>query len=627
MSGIAGIYFKDGRTAEPGFLELMTNTLAHRGPDDKGIWCGGPLGFGHSMLWTTQESLNEKLPFMDKTTGIAITSDARIDNREELISVLRCGDKNITDSELILRAYEKWGEHCPENLLGDFSFAIWDSQKQMLFCARDHIGVKPFYYYKSDRIFVFASEIKAIFRAPGVPRQLNETRIGDYLMPVLEDKVVTFYKDIFRLPPAHAITVTKQGVSIRRYWSLNPELTIRYDSDEEYAKRFREIFTESMRCRLRSAYKTGSMLSGGLDSSSIVCVARQLLCDCGAQPLNTFSAIFDDVPECDERQYIKSVLAQNSLKPHYVTADRISPLAEIENILRHQDEPFYTPNLFIHRGLYGSANKEGVRVLLDGIDGDTTVSHGLPFLCELARKGEFYRLFREARSISKNFNRPFRKVISRYVISPLIPQSLRLVRRFIRRNSISSFDKGSIIKRSFARRIRLEERYNILMKERLTPPMTVKKEHFHRLTSGIIPFALEVADKASAGFSIEPRYPFFDKRLIEFCFALPPEQKLCNGFTRVVMRRAMAGIMPNDVCWRGGKSNLSACFNRGLLKFEQQVIENEIFDDSNAVYQFVDIDKLRAIYQKYVLYKRNEDALNVWKGVTLSLWLKESSIN
>jgi len=233
---------------------------------------------------------------MSQAGNLVLTADACIDNRDELIVTivtLGLADRppaEIADSQLILAAYEKWGEYCPEKLLGDFAFAIWDERKQVLFCARDHFGVKPFCYHQSEQFFVFASEIKALLCLPGVPCQLNEARVADYLEVLFEDKAMTFYQHILRLPPGHSITVGREETRLRSYWSLDPERELRLGSDEEYA--------EAMRCRLRSAFPIGSMLSGGLDSSSITCVARKLLAQNGGRRLHTFSAIFESLTRC-----------------------------------------------------------------------------------------------------------------------------------------------------------------------------------------------------------------------------------------------------------------------------------------------------------------------------------------
>src|SRR2546422_5671131 len=355
----------------------MLARLAHRGPDGAGVWSEGTVGLGHRLLHTTPESLRERLPLASGDGTLVLTADARIDNRAELLGALDRGVE-ATDAELILAAYERWGERCPEHLLGDFVFVIWDARRAALFCARDHFGVKPFYnHHAPGRLFAFASEIKGLLALAEVPRRLNETRVADYLVPLLEDKVITFYEDILRLPPAHRMTVTREGVRTEQYWALDPEREIRMKSDEEYADAFREIFTEAVRCRLRSAFPVGSMLSGGLDSSSVVCVARQLLQQNGGNRFHTFSIVFDDVPECDERRYVEAVLAGGGADPHYIRGDLLSPLGDVDRFLDHQDEPLSVPNLFLYWAACRLASESGMRVFLDGVDGDTTVSHGL----------------------------------------------------------------------------------------------------------------------------------------------------------------------------------------------------------------------------------------------------------
>ncbi len=220
MSGIVGIHNLRGGSVDRVSVERMARALAHRGPDAEGVWTGGSVGLGHRMLRTTPESLNETLPLIGAGGDLAITADARIDNRDQLIAAFgwhgRSGAE-IGDAGLILKAYEKWGEHSPEHLLGDFAFAIWDRRKNVVFCARDHFGVKPFYYHLSGTRLVFASEIKALLSLDDVPRELNDERIGEYLVSIFDDTASTFYRDISRLPPSHSMTVGADGASLRSY--------------------------------------------------------------------------------------------------------------------------------------------------------------------------------------------------------------------------------------------------------------------------------------------------------------------------------------------------------------------------------------------------------------------------
>ena len=335
MSAITGILYRDGRNVNPLLIKKMNDILSHRGPDCSAIWFDGPIAFGHQMLYTTTESLNETLPFHDEKADLVITADARIDNRKELSEELDIEDKkDVSDSFFILKSYEKWGETCSEHLLGDFVFAIWDKKKKILFCSRDHMGIKPFYYYLDEKVFAFGTEIKALFSIPEVKHDLNELKIGLYLKRDGTDKHLTFYKDILSLTAANYLLVNQNFTLKKMYWKLDPESRIVMDSDEEYFKAYQEIFTEAVNCRLRSAFPIGSDLSGGLDSSSVVCMAKQLLDKKKSKTkLETFSQVFDYFKESDERYYINKVLDFIKIKPNFIKSDNINPLDNMDTIL------------------------------------------------------------------------------------------------------------------------------------------------------------------------------------------------------------------------------------------------------------------------------------------------------
>lgn len=668
MSGIAGIYYLDNRIVDRADLGRMIDILAHRGPDGSNIWSEEPIGLGHRMLWTTPESLLEQLPLVNQTGDLVITADARIDNREELIAALDLTDRpaeKITDSQLILAAYEKWGDRCPEHLLGDFAFAIWDERKQLVFCARDHFGVKPFYYhYKPGHTFIFASEIKAILCLPEVPHRINEVRIADYLAS-LEDKAITSYQGIFRLPPAQTMTVRHRGgIRLRSYWSLDPSHELRLNSDEEYADAFREIFTEAVRCRLRSAFAVGSHLSGGLDSSSVTCVARELLAQQGSGKLHTFSNIFDDVRECDERPFIEPVLAQGGLIPHYVSPDRIGPLSEWEELLQPEEEPcLFGANGFLVWGLNRATQQAGVRISLDGFDGDTTVGHGMGYFAELARQGQWATFAKEASAICQHFdNSPasilrhygftyleelalqwrwlaFAKTVKemgqyfnvsqkqlwlRLGIKPLVPKSVLQVWHSLRGRKQPQNSVAPLFNSSFADRIGINNRVRAQEPTR-SPVLTATQEQWLTFTSGRFPLVLEQCDLAAAAFSIESRHPFMDKRLIEFCLALPSSQKLHQGWTRMVMRRAMNGILPEPVRWRGGKTDMTPNFLHGLLKFNRELMDEIVLSNSSSIAGYLDLNVLQMSYNRIVSGGiQDADISIVWAAVALALWLRHS---
>ncbi len=672
MSAIVGIHYVDGRPVERIDLDRMVDSLAHRGPDGAGVWLAGAVGLGHRMLWSTPESHHEHLPLHSRAGDCILTADARIDNRGELIAALDLTDRapgEIGDGELILAAYERWGERCAEKLLGDFVFAIWDGRNRGLFCARDSFGVKPFYYYRAPGgAFAFASEIKALLCLPQVPRRLNEVRVAEYLTGIVEDQAATFYQDILRLPPGHCLLVSRERTRLWQYWSLDPRAELRLGSDEDYAEAFRAIFAEAVRCRLRSTFPVGAMLSGGLDSSSIVCVARGLVGAAPKRHLHTFSAIFpglppEDLAEIDERHYIEAVLAAGEIEPYYVQADQLSPLGDIDRILWHQDQPFVAPNLFLNWGLHGAARQAGARVLLDGFGGDSTVSHGgvyltelmhtgqwdtlasevvalgqrfdvpperyvevygLPYLGRLAREGRWVTFARAAHQISRRFHLSRRDLYLHHGLKPLAPQWLRRARGALHRSAYADDEGAAILNRRFARRIRLDRRLHAQARAQSHVALTAREDHYRGLSGGIASRVLEENDHVAAAFGVEARYPFFDRRLVEFCLALPPEQKLHQGWDRVILRRAMAQILPREVQWRGDKANLGPNFSHGLQHADRELLDEVIVNDSRRIKTYVDVRVLFALYRRYIDQRICNDELTIWRAVMLDQWLRRA---
>jgi len=672
MSGIVGVYYLDERPIEQQNIARMVDTLAHRGPDGADIWVDGCVGLGHRMLWTTPESIIEKLPLVNPTKDIVLTSDCRIDNREELIAALQLNNRyseEITDSELILGAYEKWDENCPEHLLGDFVFAIWDKRKQTLFCARDHMGVKPFYYYyQPGKLFAFGSEIKALLCLPEVPCRLNEVRIADYLSLMLEDKIITSYKDILRLPPAHSMVVNPQGIQASCYWSLDPNREIKLDSDSAYAEEFKKIFTEAVRCRLRSAFPIASQLSGGLDSSSITCVAREILTpkDRNQAQLHTISTIFDSITQCDERPFINAVLEKGGLIPHYIHGDKVSPLSSLEEVFQYEDEGFVGPSHFYPWIANRAANQLGMRVVLDGLDGDTTVCHGTSRITELAREGKWktcifevkafsphfgvkpfsafcnyalpylkefainfrwFRFFHGVRLIHKHFGVNRKKLILNYGIKPALKQITRVWQPKEQKFTNNSVAHNPLVNSDFAKKIDLDKRIQELDISGYKP-LTAREQHWLSLTQGVLPHVLERMDLCAANFSLEARHPFMDKRLIEFCLALPAQQKLSNGFGRMVMRRALQGILPEKVQWRGGKADLSPNFDDGFLNPDRNLLSEVMSNQIKYLDKYIDSDFLQAAYQRMMSEEkvRDEDITPAWQAVILALWFESKKI-
>lgn len=673
MSAIAGLFYLDGRSVQPHEVEKLTTTLIHRGRDGGGTWHQGPAGLGQRMMWTTPESRHERLPCANQSGTLVITADARLDNRRDLIALLGLADRpacELTDSQLMLAAYERWGTACLERFVGDFAFAIWDSRDQSMFCACDHMGIRPFYYYQSNRLFAFASEIKALLSLQEVPCRLNEVRVADYLLPMLEDKAITFYQGILRLPPAHCLTVRRDASQVQSYWSLDPSKELRLPSNEAYADAFREIFTEAVNCRLRSAYPAGSMLSGGLDSSSIVTTARLLGAGTGNGCLKTFSAIFPSLPapelaKIDERLYIEAVLAGGGLEPHYVQVDQISPLADLDRVFEYEDEPFVSPQLFMAAALYRAASDQGARVVLDGFGGDSTVSHGtaylselvrtgqwasfasevqahaqlyqmpvwrtlkthgLAYLTELAQQGKWLAFYRAANAVTQHFDISRTNLFLNYGLKRVVADALNPSKRPRPGRNQGAAQQATFLNADFVRRINLADRVEQYERNRVTPAATLREDHFLELNSGAIPLALAEASRAGVVTVVEPRFPFLDKRLLEFCLSLPGDQKLNQGWSRIVLRRAMAQRLPEVVQWRKGKADLGPNFTRGLVSADRNMIDKMLVNEVNSLSPYINVPLLRDMYRQYTARQSDTAELAIWRVSVLASWLSRTGL-
>lgn len=532
MSAITGIFYRDRRNVDPPLIKKINDILSHRGPDGSITWCDGPVGLGHQMLWTTPESLHETLPFHDEKSGLVITADARIDNRKDLSEELRIEDKeDISDSYFILKAYEKWGEKCPEYLLGDFAFAIWDETEEKLFCARDHMGIKQFYYYLDDKVFVFGTEIKSIFSIPEVSCELNEKMIAFYLVGAIPKKKLTFYKNIFSLNPANSLTITDNKINKNKYWNLNHDLKIVLGSDEEYISVFREIFAEAINCRLRSAFQIGFELSGGLDSSSVVCMTKNILksknCE---EDINTYSMVFDTIPESDESKYIKKIVNSGGINSKLIPSDKVSPLKNINSKFLYQDQPFNAGNIGTTTNRYEKIQKDGIRILLGGYGGDQVVSIGKNHIRDLAVKLKWKKLIKEILAVSKNANRKPSYVFYILVFIPLLPKFIKNIsKKFL---SLSDTNKEEfILNEEFSTKMGGEDylksfKFNSIARN----VNTARKYHYLSINVKTNQKTLELLDPIAGVCSIEPRFPFLDKRLIEFCYGIPDQMKFSLVF-------------------------------------------------------------------------------------------------
>jgi asparagine synthase (glutamine-hydrolysing) len=566
VSGIAAAFNLDGRPAEPELIRAMLDAIAYRGPDGLNCWSRGAVALGHAMLRTTPESATETQPLVDERAGLVLVMDGRIDNREELEKELDARGfppRAETDAEIALRAYECWGEEAPARILGDFALVIWDDRSQRLFCARDFAGIRPFYYCLNGRTLLCASELHQILEDPRVPREPDEDVIAPYLAEAeIVDNETTLYRRICRLAPAHSLIVTRDGITKRRYYDLDPSKRVRYKTDDQYAEHFLEIFSQAVRARMRSISGVASQLSGGLDSSFIVCVAQHLVrTGVVSSPLEAFSLVFSD-PDCDERRFIDDVVAKSGVKCHAI--DPFAPDLEFwRNGARHYRDFIGHPNGVMSCSLIQAAHESGFRVVLTGHGGDEFLTGSPQYYADLLTHLRFIELMRalteEKRTMPRGWGISelgYLGIFLRGALWPMVPKRWKGVIRTLRRGSQipAHVSKGLAERTGLKRRLASELPY---------PKRTkfAQRHRYRALYGAFDVHCMELIGRQLARFGAEGRHPFFDRRVVEFAFAIPEEQRCKEGWNKYIMRRAGRGLLPDSVRERRDKAEFSSVFD------------------------------------------------------------------
>ena len=653
MSAIACLLRLDGTPAGEAPVRAMLERMSHRGPDGRHVWTDESVGLGHAMLHTTPESLGEGLPLV--RGPFALVSDARIDNRDALLQALS-GDLNaldlagdsVADSALVLAAYARWGDAFAEHLIGDFAVVLWDRRRRRLVCARDPLGVRQVYFHHAPGVHLaVASDPAALFAVPGIEPRIDEVRVAESLTGRLYDTLHTVFLGVEKLRPAHLLVATAGQVEQRRYWNL----TIGDPPAGDAAEHFREIFDEAVRCRTRSAFPVGAELSGGLDSSSVAVVAAEALRARGAV-LHTFSAAFEQATGADERVYIDAVLDQiGDAVPHvfHPEAERFVTLHE--EIFRHVADGRVNGNHHFNYLSARAAGQAGARVLLTGQDGDTTVGHGwewfaeqtlvggwdamraeadlcidrlaaergaydgqigyttpgqivsayaVPVLRHWAQTKRLGRLVHGAREAHRTFGASYR-LLARAVGRDVVRIPAALAGRA--RAAADAFGQANVpptIRADVAARTQIAERlahHEAARADAQRGSFGTAAAQQRMLTSEYLDGSFEKLDLYAAAAGVEARHPFMDVRLVELCLSLPSSEKLQNGYTRSVMRRALASRLPASVAWRANKSHLAAPHDAFVFDSEPERVR-DLVDHPGPAADFLNPAGVRQLWER-----------------------------
>ncbi|MGB8212672.1 MAG: asparagine synthase-related protein [Anaerolineales bacterium] len=613
MSGFAVIYERSNTPVDPAMLERVMARLDQRGPDGRDVFLAGPIAMGHWHFWTTPEEVGERQPLELAGLPFKIVLDGRLDNRAELLAELALQPvqgKPLSDSALVLYAYERWGEHCLEHFIGEFALAILDQHRGELLCGRDALGDRSLFYAFQGTCLVVASEAWAVAGAGSSAPQLNESTVADYFALKTPPDGQTFFKSVYELLPAQALLVSASGQRTWRYWQPDPSARLRGQPDEAYAEQFRTLLEQSVRCRLRAVTPVGVLMSGGLDSTSVACLAARLL---SPRPLTTLSYVFDELADCNERPFIEAVQQQYGLHSIQIPCDDAWPYQDWEHWPHNPNQPEQIPYRLLRERAYRQAHMEGLRVLLTGGFGDHLYAAGLDWLGDLIAEGRYLEAGRELSlyfrysGIRWTLRAGFIQRAARH-LGGALPAGLRLpAGRSAAPAWMTPYSAGL-----------------------LSPAERLPDPALERVANLV---GVEAASSCSGEVSytnrhaLELRHPYRDRRLVEFVLSLPAYQLYYHGLSKHILRIAMRGILPELIRTRLQPTSMEALYLRGVER-EKTILQACLEDPGSAWRKFVRADLLLDHMRGLVIpAARGSESVIPWLCVSYEAWYKRKTKN
>jgi asparagine synthase (glutamine-hydrolysing) len=561
MSAIFGIIDFGDRPIDPKWIQSMQADLAHRGPDGQRIYQEESLFLGHQLLQVTPESIYEKSPYEEE--GFIITANARLDEREAIMDRLDIPETDrevITDPLLLLRSFRKFGKDFVKDIYGDFAFAIWDKKKKELFCARDQIGIKPFLYYFEDNRFVFSTELKSIVNLPFVKTNVNNNYIRNEYFEIDIKLGVTVWENLYSLPAANYFTISNGNSKLNLYWTLRYQKNNLFNDLETSANALKTAIVQATEDRMKTIYNVGVPLSGGLDSSTIACVAARHS-KTKQENIYSFSSMLDpklkNGDESDESEYIDAVVAQETnIIAGYFNG---SQLSYFRNMFSNFDRYHTISNIYtyVEQALYENFESIKVRRILSGHIGDMTVSNRsiLP-LAHLFRSGRFITLFRLGLQIKKRMRLSYIQLIKMQLLSPLSPHFIKHFWSWIKRKEFTSKNDLPIV---------LEHQDKITFDRERKEFYKKKYSNYNfKIEDHILPSNEELFredfDTGSSHNKLEMTYPLMDRRILECLMKTPVEYFYADGSPRGLIKKAMKDYLPAKIRNRTDKGYFSPGF-------------------------------------------------------------------
>lgn len=655
MCGIFGLARFDEAPVNLKSVQMATDALRHRGPDDEGYLlgntqtgqiavCGGPdtvsplnlprlntfstlnfnLAFGFRRLAILDLSSAGHQPMSSSDGRFWLIFNGEIYNYLELRAELeRCGHTfgSNGDSEVLLAAYVQWGVEALNRLVGMFAFAIWDTRTGKILLARDFFGIKPLYYTCWHNGFAFASEIKALLVLPQVNRRINPQRLYEYLRFRLTDfGSGTLFDGIHQLPAAHYLQLTTDGhhkhpLHPQRYWQVDLGRRSQL-SFEAAGEQLRELFMQNIRLHLRSDVPVGVALSGGIDSSSIVMAMRYV--EGQSLGLHTFSHIAHD-PQISEEQWINLIVQVSAAEVHKVKPTPQELMTSLEPLIELQDEPFGSTSIFAQYRVFQLAQQAGIKVMLDGQGADELLG-GYPLylaarLASLLRQREW----REAgRFLSRASKMPgfgkFTMLLESFRM--LLPDRFQAIGRDFTGNSMFP----AWLNAAWFREQGVAKSFNLIYGQEI-----LRDQLYQSFVETSLPMLLRYEDRNSMAFSIESRVPFLTPALVNFVFSLPESYIIApDGYTKSIFRQAMRGIVPNAILDRRDKIGFATPERAWLLALRPWV-EDVLQSETAAQIPALNLPAIKAEWQA-VLNGRQHFDFRIWRWLNFICWVKRYEV-
>lgn len=544
MSAIFGIWKLSGGSINGDHACKMKDILTPYGLDAQDTYIEGNIVLG-SCLNKISIYSQKDIPIHSEQNGqIVLVADAQIYNRDELIYDYKLTDhKDISNNELIRAAYEKWGEDCPKYINGDFAFAIWENNK--LIVVRDHLGVRPLYYYYNEAIFVFATDYRAILALPFVPKGVNEKMLYNILInhDILR-KENTHFEGIYSLLPSHTLKIGKDGITLKKYWTPGSGKKIIYNTEEEYFKALYDMVSKAIKIRITNTnVKIGGQLSGGLDSAVIDILANREL----KKENKELSALFTWAPsfevyerqERDERKFIEQICEREGFECTYFDIGQALATDDIDKI-----KAVDAGQLFAMTHEVESVSSKDIRLMLSGWGGDQGISHGAN-LFELFVHREWRYYFKEIRSLSQGSSFRFLKLIISSTVLSLLSHLGYL-----------SFNKNDLVHID-------NKDFRKSMKKYKTRTIKYSAiDPVKRMESGEIQIRTEISAWLGADYNVQYLFPFLDYHLVDFAMSTPRHMFYKNRVNRYIFRKTFEEILPKDLCYYIPKDDIARCTYR-----------------------------------------------------------------